>query len=107
MTTNYAIINTGGKQYRVREGDSLDVEKLNAEVGAEFKFDRVLMTSVDGKLSVGAPVVKGASVTAEITDHSKADKVVSLRFKNKTRQRVKRGHRQDVTSVLIKSISSK
>jgi large subunit ribosomal protein L21 len=107
MTTNYAIINTGGKQYRVREGDSLDVEKLNAEVGAEFKFDRVLMTSVDGELSVGAPVVKGASVTAEITDHSKAEKVVSLRYKNKTRQRVKRGHRQDVTSVLIKSISSK
>jgi len=107
MTTDYAIINTGGKQYRVREGDTVDVERLDGEVGAEITFDRVLMTSVGGKLSVGAPAVEGASVNGEIAGQTKADKVISLRYKNKTRQRVKRGHRQFVTSVTIKSISAK
>ncbi len=107
MTTDYAIINTGGKQYRVREGDTVDVERLPGEVGSDITFDRVLMTSVDGKLTVGAPAVTGATVTGEIADQTKADKVVSLRYKNKTRQRVKRGHRQLVTSVTIKKISAK
>ena len=107
MTTDYAIINTGGKQYRVREGDTLSVETLDAEVGSDFTFDRVLMTSVDGKLTIGAPSVEGATVIGEIAEHGKADKVISLRYKNKTRQRVKRGHRQQFTSVKIKTISTK
>jgi large subunit ribosomal protein L21 len=107
MTTDYAIINTGGKQYRVREGDTVAVETLDGEVGSEFTFDRVLMTSLDGKLSIGAPDVEGATVTGEIAEHGKADKVIALRYKNKTRQRVKRGHRQNFTSVTIKSISTK
>jgi large subunit ribosomal protein L21 len=107
MTTDYAIINTGGKQYRVREGDTVDIERVPGEVGTDITFDRVLMTSVGGKLSVGAPAVKGATVTGEISAHSKADKVISLRYKNKTRQHVKRGHRQLVTSVTIKKISAK
>ena len=67
MTTDYAIINTGGKQYRVREGDTVSVETLPGDVGADFTFDRVLMTSVDGKLSVGAPSVEGATVVGEIS----------------------------------------
>lgn len=107
MTTNYAIINTGGKQYRVREGDTVAVETLECEVGSDFIFDRVLMTSVAGKLTVGTPDVKGATVVGEISEHGKADKVISLRYKNKTRQRVKRGHRQNFTSVKIKAISAK
>ena len=107
MTTNYAIINTGGKQYRVREGDTVDIERLPDEVGTDVTFDRVLMTSVNGKLTVGAPAVNGATVVAEIAEHFKADKVIALRYKNKTRQRVKRGHRQPVTSVTIKKISAK
>ena len=107
MTTDYAIINTGGKQYRVREGDTVSVETLDGDVGSDFTFDRVLMTSVNGKLTVGAPDVKGATVVAEIAQHGKADKVISLRYKNKTRQRVKRGHRQNFTSVTIKAISAK
>jgi len=107
MTTDYAIINTGGKQYRVREGDTVDIERLPGDVGTDITFDRVLMTSVRGKLTVGAPAVKGATVTGEISEHSKADKVIALRYKNKTRQRVKRGHRQLVTSVTIKKISAK
>jgi large subunit ribosomal protein L21 len=107
MTTDYAIIKTGGKQYRVREGDTLAVETLVGEVGTDFTFDRVLMTSVHGKLSVGAPDVNGATVIGEIAEHGKADKVIALRYKNKTRQRVKRGHRQNFTSVKITSISTK
>ena len=102
MTTDYAIINTGGKQYRVREGDTVSVETIPGEVGSDFTFDRVLMTSVDGKLSIGAPGVKGATVIGEISENGKDDKVISLRYKNKTRQRVKRGHRQQFTSVKIK-----
>jgi len=106
MTTDYAIIATGGKQYRVREGDTIDVERLSADVGSDFTFDRVLMTSVGGTLAIGKPFVSGASVLGEITDHGKANKVISLRYKNKTRQRIKRGHRQPITSVSIKQISS-
>ena len=107
MTADYAIINTGGKQYRVREGDTVDVEHLEGEVGSNITFDRVLMTSIGGKLSVGAPAVKNATVSGEIAEQGKGDKVISLRYKNKTRQRVKRGHRQLATSVTIKSISTK
>ncbi|MDA1280513.1 MAG: 50S ribosomal protein L21 [Chloroflexi bacterium] len=106
MTTDYAIINTGGKQYRVREGDTVDVEHLEGEVGAGITFDRVLMTSIGGKLSIGVPAVKDASVSGEIAEQGKSDRVISLRYKNKTRQRIKRGHRQLVTSVTIKSISA-
>lgn len=107
MTTDYAIINTGGKQYRVREGDTVDVERLDGEVGSDITFDRVLLTSVGGNLSIGTPAVDGATVAGEIAGQTKADKVVSLRYKNKTRQRVKRGHRQLVTSVTITKISAK
>ncbi len=107
MTTDYAIINTGGKQYRVREGDTVDIERLPGEVGTDITFDRVLMTSVGGKLTIGAPAVEGASVIGEISEQGKGDKVISLRYKNKTRQRVKRGHRQFVTSITIKKISAK
>ena len=107
MTENYAIINTGGKQYRVREGDTVAVETLDGEVGSDFIFDRVLMTSVGGQITIGAPSVEGATVIGEIAEHGKAEKVISLRFKNKTRQRVKRGHRQNFTSVTIKTISAK
>ena len=107
MTTDYAIINTGGKQYRVREGDTVDVELLPGDIGTDITFDRVLMTSIGGKLTIGAPAVKGATVVGEIAGQTKADKVISLRYKNKTRQRVKRGHRQLVTSVTIKKISTK
>ena len=103
----YAVVATGGKQYRVREGDTVDIERLPGDVGTDITFDRVLMTSVGGKLTVGAQAVKGATVTGEISEHSKADKVIALRYKNKTRQRVKRGHRQLVTSVTIKKISAK
>ena len=107
MTDDYAIINTGGKQYRVREGDTVQVEKLLGEPGEAVTFDRVLLTSLAGKVEVGKPSVDGASGTGEISSQDKAKKVVSFRYKNKTRQHVKTGHRQKLTSVKITGISSK
>lgn len=103
---NYAIISTGGKQLRVREGDTVEVEKLEGEAGDPVTFDRVLLTSLGGNVSVGAPEVSGAQVVGEITGQVKAPKVTAFRFKNKTRSGVSRGHRQPLTSVLIKSIES-
>ena len=107
MTDDYAIINTGGKQYRVREGDTVQVEKLLGEPGEAVTFDRVLLTSLAGKVEVGKSSVDGASVTGEISSQDKAKKVVSFRYKNKTRQHVKTGHSQKLTSVKITGISSK
>ncbi len=106
MTDDYAIINTGGKQYRVREGDTVQVEKLIGEPGDAITFDRVLLTSLGGKVEVGKPAVEGAEVTGEIASQDKAKKVVSFRYKNKTRQHVKTGHRQKLTSVKITGISA-
>ena len=107
MTDDYAIINTGGKQYRVREGDTVQVEKLEGDAGQAVKFDRVLLTNLNGKVEVGKPAVAGAEVTGEIASQDKAKKVISFRYKNKTRQHVKTGHRQKLTSVMITGINSK
>ena len=100
----YAIVATGGKQYRVRSGDTINVEKLPGEVGDSIELNDVLLTSVEGKVSVGAPNVSGAAVVAEIAEHGRSDKVTSLRYHNKTRHHVKRGHRQSYTSLLIMDI---
>jgi large subunit ribosomal protein L21 len=104
---DYAIIKTGGKQYRVREGDFLTVEKLEGNSGDTVLFDNVLMTSLKGNVLVGEPLVDGATVKAKIEDQAKGKKVISLRYKNKTRHRVKTGHRQKITNVIIESISVK
>ena len=107
MSQDYAVIKTGGKQYRVREGDQIDVEKINADIGSDVIFENVLMASINGTIEIGKPIVKGKKVIAEIAEQKKSDKVLSLRNKNKTRQRVLRGHRQNLTSVIIKNISTK
>ena len=107
MSQDYAVIKTGGKQYRVREGDQIDVEKINAEIGSDVIFENVLMSSINGTIEIGKPIVEGKKVIAEIAEQKKSDKVISLRYKNKTRQRVLRGHRQNLTSVIIKNISTK
>ena len=104
---DYAIIKTGGKQYRVRKGDFLTVEKLEGNSGDEVSFNEVLLTSLKGELSVGEPIVSGAVVKAKIEDQIKGQKVISLPYKNKTRHRVKTGHRQKLTNVIIQSISVK
>tara|TARA_Y100000768_G_C23723036_1_gene561248 strand:- start:371 stop:694 length:324 start_codon:yes stop_codon:yes gene_type:complete len=107
MSQDYAVIKTGGKQYRVREGDQIDIEKINADIGSDVIFENVLMSSINGTIEIGKPLVEGKKVIAEIAEQKKSDKVLSLRYKNKTRQRVLRGHRQNLTSVIIKNISTK
>ena len=101
-----AVIRTGGKQYRVREGDTMEVEKLAGEVGEFIDFREVLLASVDGKVSVGTPALPGAKVVAEIKDQTKADKLTVFKYKPKTRRRVKKGHRQQLTSVQITAIAA-
>ena len=105
--TDYAIVRTGGKQYRVRPGDTVSIEKLVGEIGDPVNFDEILLTSVDGNVTVGAPLVENATVHAEITDQARVKKVIAFRYKNKTRQRTKRGHRQSYTDVLVQDISIK
>lgn len=104
---DYAIIKTGGKQYRVREGDTVNVEKLDGEIGDSVKFDDVLMTSLDGTILVGSPIVENATVTTEITEHGRGEKLTIFKYKSKTRSRVKKGHRQPYTSLLVQDISIK
>ncbi|HEX5281562.1 MAG TPA: 50S ribosomal protein L21 [Micropepsaceae bacterium] len=98
----YAVIRTGGKQYRVAPGDVLDIDKLPGDAGAAITFSEVLAT--DGKL--GAPLIGGASVAAEIVAQHRADKVVAFKKKRRKNTHRKRGHRQQLTRVKINSISA-
>lgn len=102
----YAIIETGGKQYKVQEGDVLVVEKLDAEVGQEIKFDQVLAVSNGEGLVTGTPTVADASVTAKVEQHGKGKKVVIFKFKQKKNYRKKQGHRQPFTRVKIEKIQA-
>ncbi len=100
----YAIVETGGKQYRVQEGDTLRVEKLAAGEGESVVFDKVLAISRDGKVTVGAPYVEGAKVTAKVAKQGKGPKIIVFKYRNKTNYRRKTGHRQPFTAVTIESI---
>ena len=101
----YAIIATGGKQYKVSEGDIIKVEKLGAEAGTTYTFDQVLAVSNDG-LKIGNPVVEGASVEASVLGDGKAKKVVVYKYKPKTGYHKKNGHRQQYTAVKIEKINA-
>lgn len=102
----YAVIVTGGKQYRVAEGDTLRIEKLPAEVGANINFDQVLMV-VDGeKISVGAPTVAKASVSGEVIAQDRLDKVTIIKFRRRKHFRKQMGHRQYFTQVKITKIKA-
>ena len=101
----YAIIATGGKQYKVSEGDVIRVEKLGAEAGSEVTLDQVLAVS-DKKLKVGSPVVDGASVTATVVGEGKGKKVIVYKYKSKTGYHKKNGHRQAYTEVKIDKINA-
>ncbi|WP_337437714.1 50S ribosomal protein L21 [Acidaminococcus fermentans] len=102
----YAIIRTGGKQYRVSEGDVLNVEKLNVEEGQEVVFDEVLTVVNDGDVKVGAPTVAGAKVTAKVVKQGKADKIFVFKYRAKSNYRKRQGHRQPFTQVEITSIEA-
>ena len=101
----YAIIATGGKQYKVSEGDKVRVEKLGAEVGEKVVFDQVLLVG-GSDVKVGAPTVNGASVEAEVVANAKAKKVIVYKYKRKTGYHNKNGHRQQYTEVEIKKINA-
>lgn len=101
----FAIIKTGGKQYKVSEGDIIKVEKIEAEAGDKIEFDQVLMVAGDD-VKVGSPVVEGAKVQAEVLDQKKDKKIVIFKFKAKKNYRKKKGHRQPYTLVKIEKIDA-
>ena len=101
----YAIIATGGKQYKVSEGDVIRVEKLGAEAGSTYTFDQVLVVSGD-EVKVGDPVVAGATVEASVIGDGKAKKIVVYKYKRKTGYHKKQGHRQTYTKVKIEKINA-
>ena len=96
-----AVIKTGGKQYRVSPKDKLKIEKIVAEEGAEVVFDNVLLVNDEKDVTVGEPLVKGATVTAKVLKHAKGDKVMTFKYKSKKRYKLKKGHRQLFTEVQI------
>jgi large subunit ribosomal protein L21 len=100
----YAIIKTGGKQYRVEEGRSLDVELLPAEEGATVELVDVLLIAEDGTVTVGAPTIAGARVLAHVDRHGRAKKIIVFTYKNKVRTRSKTGHRQWFTRLTVEDI---
>jgi large subunit ribosomal protein L21 len=100
----YAVVETGGKQYRVDVGQVIEVERLPANEGDQVELDRVLMVSGDDGVQVGTPVVEGAKVSAEVLGHTLDSKKVIFKFKPKERYRRKKGHRQELTQLEIKDI---
>ena len=101
----YAVVVTGGKQYRVCPGDKIRVEKLNVEAGESVCLDKVLVLGGEGETMVGAPYVEGAPVDAEVVANGKADKVIIFKYKAKKDYRKKQGHRQPYTELKINGIS--
>ena len=102
----YAIIETGGKQYKVSEGDIIPVEKLGVEAGSDYTFENVLAVNNGEKLTVGTPVVAGASVVASVIGDGKAKKVIVYKYKRKSGYHKKNGHRQQYTAVKIEKINA-
>jgi len=100
----YAVIETGGKQYRVAAGDKLRLEKIHAEEGAEVSFDKVILLGKDDGPVIGTPYVEGAAVTGKILEHGKGDKVIVFKYRRKKNYRKFRGHRQQYTLVQIDGI---
>jgi large subunit ribosomal protein L21 len=101
---DYAVVRTGGKQYRVSPGDLLQVERLPAERGATVEFGEVLLTSAGGAVRVGTPIVAGARVTAKVVEHARGKKIVVFKMKRRKNERRKRGHRQHMTTLRVLEI---
>ncbi len=102
----YAIIETGGKQYRVTAGQLLKVERLEAETGGSVNFERVLMVGDGEQSRFGQPLVAGASVAAEVVEHGRAKKIQIIKFKRRKHQMKHQGHRQNYTQVKITSVNA-
>jgi len=102
----FAVIVSGGKQYRVQEGQTLKLEKLAADAGSSIEFDRVLLVGNGDDVKVGAPVVEGAKVAAEVVGHGRGDKVTIIKFRRRKHHMKRQGHRQWFTEVKITGISA-
>ncbi len=101
----YAIIETGGKQYKVAVGEKVKVEKLTVDEGGEVVFDKIVAVKNDAGLKAGAPYVEGAKVVGEVTEQGKHKKIVVVHYKAKKNIKKKNGHRQPYTEVLVKDIT--
>jgi large subunit ribosomal protein L21 len=101
-----AIVESGGKQYRAVEGATIDVDRLAREVGEKFEFERVLLVEDGDNVMVGAPTVSEVKVSASVVNHIKGPKLTSFKYRPKKRIRVKSGHRQQYTRVMIESIGA-
>jgi large subunit ribosomal protein L21 len=102
----YAVIATGGKQYRVKVGDRIAVERLHAEAGSDVTIDQVLLVGGNGETKIGTPVIDGATVSAHIDLHDRDEKIIVFKFKAKKRYRRRTGHRQELTRLTITGISA-
>ena len=102
----YAVFRTGGKQYRVSEGDTIDVEKLDVEVGEKATFEDVVLVADGKSTQIGAPVVKGAKITAKVLEQRCAPKVIAFKFKRRKGYHKTKGHRRQLTRLAIEKISS-
>jgi large subunit ribosomal protein L21 len=102
----YAVIKSGGKQYRVQEGQTLKLEKLEVPTGDTIEFDEVLLVGNDEDVTVGAPLVEGAKVAAEVVSHGRGDKVSIIKFRRRKHSMKRQGHRQWFTEVKITGISA-
>jgi large subunit ribosomal protein L21 len=101
----YAVVSTGGKQYKVQEGDILRIEKIAGDIGAPVTFDQVLMYSDGENLTVGQPVLGDIAVNAHIVEQGKAKKIIVFKYKRRKRYRRKQGHRQQYTAIKIDKIA--
>lgn len=102
----YAVIKTGGKQYRVIAGERLKVEKLDVEVGGKVTLDQILMVSNGDETTIGSPIIKGATVNATVLSHVRGDKVMIFKFRRRKHYRKTQGHRQSYTEIQIGDISA-
>ena len=102
----YAVLETGSKQYRVCAGDTLQIERLTVEAGQPVTFDRVLLINADGKVSVGAPTVTGATVVADVVEHIRGEKKLTFKMKRRKGYHKSIGHRQELTVVKVKEIKT-
>ena len=102
----YAVVSTGGKQYRVQKGETLRVEKIPGEVGSKVTFDKVLMVADGENIRVGQPLIEKAAVQASIVEQDKAKKILVFKYKRRKRYRRKKGHRQPFTAIRIDGIEA-
>jgi len=102
----YAIVESGGKQFKVSQGDNIYVEKVNAEIGETVTLDKVFLVNNDGGVRVGSPTLAGAKVVAKVVGHGRAKKIIVFKYKSKKNYHKKQGHRQSFSKLLIETIEA-